>query len=1259
MTRIIDWAATHSRMVLACLLLSIAAGTAAYISLPREGSPDIEIPAYFVSVPFPGISAEDSERLLVRPLESRLRDLDGLEEITSTAAENYAGVSLSFAFGIDRSKMLADIRDRVDRAESEFPAGASSATISEFSFSDFPVVVVVISGNLPERTLLRVANEIQETLESLGPVLEAGLSGVRDEMLEVIIDPLQLEAYNVSANELVSVVSRNNQLVAAGEIETEQGAFALKIPSSYESPQDVRELPIKVNGGRVVTLGDLADIKMTYQDRTGTSRQNGEATFALQVVKRKGANIIETSQLVKDTVSGLRASWPDELNGAISITYVQDQSDSVSAMVNQLQGSVLTAIAIVMIVVLAALGMRSAILVGFAIPTSFLLCFALLSVMNIAISNIVMFGLILSVGMLVDSAIVIVELGDRNIREGVGPMRAFRNAAKRMFWPIISSTATTLCAFLPMLFWPGMPGQFMGTLPVTIIFVLSASMVVALVFLPVVGGVSGRVTRAFETMTASLRTMRFRTRLFLLGGFVLLGFGSAMAVLNPGMISGDTPGGRNLLATLPGALLFAVSAFAISMTVRSLKPKASEPLETGIKRTEFGKFIKLIVGNPVMPVLVVVATVAFVASTVRYYMANNNGVTFFVETEPDQVRVYVRARGNLSLHEKDELVREVEQLILGTEGIASVFSTAGSGGLNNAGGSARPVDTIGDVQVEFLPWEERQQLGGLVKDSRKIMDLLESKLADIPGIHTDVQTESNGPQQGKPVSLRLTGDNWEDLVAAATKVRTKFDNTEGLLFIEDTRPLPGIDWQIDIDVEKAGRFGADVQTVGAMLQLVTRGILLDEMRVDSSDEEIEIRVRLPEGDRLLSTLDTLRIRTDRGLVPLSNFVTRIPVDQLPEISRADQSRYIDVRSDVNPTLRNENGRPMTPTERIQFLTDWIENEAGLPGSVSWNWTGDQEEQQESQTFLIQAFIGALGLMFAVLLAQFNSVYNSVLVLLAVVLSTSGVLIGMVVMNQPFSIIMTGTGIVALAGIVVNNNIVLIDTYQEYAKYMPRLEAIVRTAEVRIRPVLLTSITTIAGLTPMMYGYSIDIVNGGYTVNTPTSLWWKQLATAVVFGLSTATALTLVFTPSLLALRVWAAKGSYGLTRRLAATTLGKSSQVALDMRLERALKKTKDLTFVWDPSEPAVAMASESGSSPQSAASSIKPSEDATRVVPNKPDENESRAAQMTERALRRKIAPAPTPAQGQNEIEAKKTSTRTIREPANEERPPILHAAE
>jgi len=373
-----------------------------------------------------------------------------------------------------------------------------------------------------------------------------------------------------------------------------------------------------------------------------------------------------------------------------------------------------------------------------------------------------------------------------------------------------------------------------------------------------------------------------------------------------------------------------------------------------------------------------------------------------------------------------------------------------------------------------------------------------------------------------------------------------------------------------VDVEKAGRFGADVATVGAMVQLVTRGILLDTMRVPSSDEEIDIRVRLPKDDRVLSTLDTLKVRTNDGLVPLSNFITRKPVPKLAQIDRVDQTRYFDVKAGIieglTVTKTSEDGAetevPLTANERIEAITAWLEQQ-DLPRGLSYEWTGDAEDQEESGAFLQQAFLGALGLMFIILLAQFNSVYNAALVLLAVVLSTTGVLIGMLVMNQPFSIIMTGTGIVALAGIVVNNNIVLIDTYQEYSKYMPRIEAITRTAEARIRPVLLTTITTMAGLAPMMFGLSLDFFGGGYTFDSPTALWWKQLATAVVFGLGIATVLTLVFTPSMLALRVWATTYVMWAAQLLAKLSFGRAGRAARDWALSREASRVRAPEILW------------------------------------------------------------------------------------------------
>ncbi len=1228
MTGVIDWAAHHARMVLAFILLSVTAGWLAYTGLPKEGEPDIEIPALFVSVPFPGISAEDSEALLVKPMESQLSDLDGLKTMTATAAEGYAGIALEFEFGWDKTQILADVRDAMNSAEAEFPDGAEQYSINEINFSEFPIIIVNLTGDLPERTLLRVATDLQDRLEGLEPILKAPLSGHRDEMVEVVIDPLRLEAYNVTAAELARVVRDNNLLIAAGEIESPQGAFAVTIPSSFDTERDIARLPIKVNGDRVVTLGDLADIRLTFEDPTGTARFDGEATVALQVVKRKGYNVIDTVALVKAEVAAAEADWPEVLRDAISVGTSNDQSRQVASMVSQLEGSVLTAIALVMIVVLGTLGIRSALLVGFAIPTSFLLCFILLGVMGISVSNIVMFGLILAVGMLVDGAIVVVEYADRRISEGAGPMAAFTEAAKRMFWPIVSSTATTLCAFLPMLFWPGVAGEFMGMLPITLIFVLSASLVVALIYLPVMGGVAGRISRLLGGASTGLRAaLPVALRALLVAVAAGLVFLGAMQSLNPAYLIPAAGLGR--LATLPGALLMVGGALLMAAAIGSLRPPPRpRPVRAGRQRTPFGRVIGLIVGNPVMPIVAMAGVIGFVVFTFTYYAQNNNGTEFFVESEPEQALIHVRARGNLSLAEKDALLRQAEEVVLTTPGVDSAFAFAGSGGINNnTGGSEAPLDTIGQVQIELVPWDDRAafaEASGIPLadlDGDRVLERIEARLARIPGIRTETLNLAMGPSSGKPVHLRLIGDDRDALSRAAQGVRQHFEETPGLVDVGDSLPLPGIDFQINVDVEKAGRYGADVATVGAMVQLVTRGLLLDTMRVDTSEDEVDIRARLPEEDRVLSTLDTLKVRTSDGLVPLSNFVTREPVASLGQISRIDRKRYYDVTADVAPSLAKavEDGRtlallrpaeapeavsgaagvtlgetryqiywqdsgtsaanlarafdadrldiaPVNANERIATLTEWLEGAEPLPQGVTWEWTGDQEDQAESEAFLQTAFLGALGLMFIILLAQFNSFYNSVLVLLAVVMSTAGCLWGMLILGQPFSIIMTGTGIVALAGIVVNNNIVLIDTYQDYSRYMPKIEAIIRTAEDRIRPVMLTTITTVAGLLPMVAGLSLDFIGGGYSIDSPTALWWKQLATAVVFGLSIATVLTLVFTPAALAFRIWLARGAYRGLRRLQALA---ARDVAADRRLDRAVRKLGHPEILWEVDAPA------------------------------------------------------------------------------------------
>ncbi|MEZ5751128.1 MAG: efflux RND transporter permease subunit [Paracoccaceae bacterium] len=1203
MTGLIDWAAQRARMVLAFVVLTLAAGVLAYTGLPKEGEPDIEVPALFISVPFRGISATDSEQLLVRPMEQELGGLSGLTEMTATAAQGYAGIVLQFEFDWDKNATIADVRDRMSRASASFPDGADTYTINEFNFSQFPIVIVAVSGDVPERTLMSAARDLERAIEGVEAVLSANVAGTRDELVEVIIDPMRLEAYNVTANELINVVTMNNQLVAAGEIESESGRFSLSLPGNFEGVEDIYALPIKVNGDRVVTLGDLATINLTFEDRAGTARFNGTPTLALQVVKRKGFNLIGTVEEVRAAIDAEVATWPQELRDAITVTPALDRSYQVGSMIAQLEGSVLTAIALVMIVVLASLGTRSALLVGFSIPSSFLLSFILLGLMGVSISNIVMFGLILAVGMLVDGAVVVAEYADNEIAQGEGPMRAYVKAAKRMFWPVVASTATTLCAFLPMLFWPGVAGEFMGMLPVTLIFVLSASLIVALVFLPILGGVTGRITRRIEQTAALLRRLPWLARVpFMLVALAMLA-GGVLALLNPGIL-GLQARPVQVMSLLPGAFLMALGSLGMSVTLNALKPRARvQTVQSGHKLALFGWFTKMIVGNPVMPFVTIAAIVFGVWQVFVYFGDNNNGVDFFVETEPEQGVVYVRARGNMSLEEKDTLLAQVEAIMLEEPGVSASFAFGGSGGLNqNTAGAQAPRDSIGQIQFELLNWEQR----GDHPDMRGqvILDRLSARFAEIPGIYTEMMIQSGGPAGAKPLHLRLMGEDFDVLGQAVETVQARMHSIGGIQGIEDSRPLPGIDWEIRVDTAAAGRFGADVATVGGMVQLITRGLRLGTMNVDSSDEEIEIRVRLPEEDRLLSTLDELRVQTRSGLVPLSNFVTRAPVPLRGQIDRFDEQRFFDVKADIIDDLMtvvdandavvrivpraevdprmHDSGSPeaeaataaraaisdagqrlvaVTASERIERLTQWLEQEDPLPAGVTWEWTGEQQDQAESQAFLSKAFAAAMGLMFIILLAQFNSFYNSILVLLAVVLSTAGVLIGMLVMGQAFSVIMTGTGVVALAGIVVNNNIVLIDTYQDFERYMPKLEAIILTAEQRLRPVMLTTITTIAGLLPMMLGISIDFVNGGYTIDSPTSMWWKPLATAVVFGLGISTVLTLILTPALLAARIWITRLIFGLAPWFRALRPGRARE---DRVLNRRTGKVRHAEIIWD-----------------------------------------------------------------------------------------------
>ena len=1024
MTSLIDHAVGRSRTVLAILVFILIAGSFTYRDIPKESQPDISIPIIYVTVSHDGISPEDAERLIIRPLEQEMRGIEGIKEMRSSGYEGGANVLLEFEAGFDADTALQDVREQVDVAKSSLPAASEDPEVHEVNFSLFPVLVVILSGEVPDRTLYRLARKLKDDLEGLSAVLEAKIAGERKEMVEVLIDPVELESYGLDPAITASTIRGSNLLVAAGLQDTGQGRFSVKVPGLFESVRDIIELPVKVDGDSVVRVGNIAEVRRTFKDPMSYARVNGRSSVALEVSKRSGENVIATIERVRELVEAERLRWPEGLRAAVSVTYSQDRSDHIRTLLNDLQNSVVSAVILVMVVVIAALGIRSAGLVGIAIPGSFLTALLVLFVLGISLNMVVLFSLILAVGMLVDGAIVVTEYADRQMIEGATARSAYTAASRRMAWPIIASTATTLAAFLPLTFWPGVVGEFMKYLPMTVLITLSASLLMALVFVPTLGSHFGR---AGNTSITSQRIVE--------------------------------AGERGELNTVPGFT---------GIYARVLRTALSHP-------------IKILVGS-----------IAVLFCSQLGYATFGSGVEFFPDVEPDNAKIQVRARGNLSLSEQDELMREVETRVIDIDGVKTFYTRVGPDA-----NSEEAEDIIGSISMEFADWRTREKV-------THIFETVRSQIDDLAGIVVDLRKEEGGPPVGKPIQIQLASRYPELLIPAAAGVRNKFNSMTGLNSIEDSRPLPGIDWEIVVDRAQAAKYGADVGSVGNMIQMTTVGYKIGTYRPDDSDDEIEIRVRFPREHRTIEELNHVRLNTPLGAVPISNFVDRQAKEKTGTIKRVDGQRVVTVQADVDDGVLVD--------RKLRELGAWIK-EADLDQRIDVVFKGEDEEQAKARSFLGKAFIVALFVMATILITQFNSFYSAFLILFAVVMSTIGVFLGLLITGSPFGIVMNGIGVIALAGIVVNNNIVLIDTYDRLKATIPDpFEAIMRTGVQRLRPVLLTSVTTILGLLPMVLGINIDFLAREVTYGAPSTQWWRQLSTSIVFGLGFATVLTLIVTP---------------------------------------------------------------------------------------------------------------------------------------------------
>ncbi|MEH6401981.1 MAG: efflux RND transporter permease subunit [Sneathiella sp.] len=1026
MNGIIDAAIHRSRTVISTLVLILVAGFFAYTDIAKEADPDINIPIIYVAMTHEGISPEDAERLLVRPMEIELRGIEGVKEMRSTASEGRASVLMEFEAGFDADTALDDVREKVDIAKKELPEETDDPTVHEVNVGLFPVLVVTLSGDIPTRSLIRIAKDLQDEIEGLPGVLAADIGGDREEVLEVIIDPVKLESYKISNTELINAVQLNNRLVAAGAMDTGKGRFSIKVPGLFESAEDVFSIPLKVSGEGVVTLGDVTTIRRTFKDAESYARLNGKPAVVLEIKKRLGENIIKTIADVQAVVAEEQKVWP----AGLEVTFSQDKSEDIKSMLTDLQNNIISAVILVMIVVIASLGVRTAGLVGLAIPGSFLIGILYLYLFGFTINIVVLFGLILAVGMLVDGAIVVTEFADRKMAEGFDKMEAYSLAAKRMAWPIIASTATTLAVFMPLLFWPGVVGQFMKFLPITLIVTLIGSLLMALIFVPTLGAVFGKAGSVNSKTLGALAAAE----------------------------SGD-------IRQIGGATGTYIKALSFSLR------------------------------HPFMIVMVAVMTLIGVQV---YYAKNGNGVEFFPNVEPEMALVYIHARGNMSTLEKDELVQEVEHEVLKLNDFSSIYSKTGGGG----DGQDIAEDVIGVIQMEFKDWQERRKAAVVFEDIR-------DKTKHIAGITVETRQPDSGPPTGKDVQIQLSSRFPEKLAPEVAKIRKYLDeNVSDLLDVEDSRAIPGIQWEIVVDRAQAGRFGADITTVGKTIQLVTNGVKAHEYRPQEVDDEVEIRIRYPKSYRSLEQLDSLRVSTDRGMVPISNFAVRSPQPKVGTINRVDSRRVMTIKANVKEGILVD--------EKVQEIQTWIKNEANLDADVNYVFKGEDEEQKKASQFLGKAFGVALFMMAIILVTQFNSFYHAFLILTAVIMSTIGVFVGLIITGQPFGIVMTGVGVIALAGIVVNNNIVLIDTFAHLRSTgMDAAEAILRTGAQRLRPVMLTTVTTIFGLLPMTMQVNIDFFTREVVTGAPSSQWWVQLSTAVAFGLTFATVLTLIMTPCLL------------------------------------------------------------------------------------------------------------------------------------------------
>jgi len=1003
----------------------VLAGLVAYLRLPREASPDVSVPLILVITPYPGASPADVESQLTRPLERELQGLEGLKKLTSVSSEGASTVTVEFVSGTDIEPALQKVRDRLDLAKVDFPQETEDSVLREINFQDVPVLQVHLSGNLGPVALKDLAEDLQDRIEGISGVLRATIVGGRDREVRVEVDPQKLQLYGLSLDDVLDAVREENVSIPGGSMDLGDQSFAIRVPGEVSEPRDIESFVVDARDGSPVLVSDVAEVVFGFEDRESFARIERRESVALSVQKRVGANIIEVADAVRALVEQRREFWPT----GTEATFLADQSLEIRRMVKDLENNILSGLVLVVLVLMFVLGFRNALFVGLAIPFSMMLTFAALEATGTTLNMVVLFSLVLAVGMLVDNAVVVIENIYRHMQEGTGRLEAASIATREVGAAILISTLTTVGAFSPLIFWPGIIGDFMSFLPITVSAVLVASLVVAFTINPVI-------------CSAFMRAKK------------------------------DPAGPR-----------------ALDRVGEGIARRYRTVLETCLDHRG----------------LVLAGTVAlFVAVLALFAGPLNTGIEFFPDTEPTQIWVDVEMPPGTRLERTDEVIRGLEADLQGLPDVEVLAAGTGAGSQNDELGLGSGGDpTRGRITIDLVDRSIRSQSSFLT------LDEVRRRAGERPGVTLDIDRLRDGPPVGDPLSIEITGEDFATLGAIAGRIRKAVEGIPGLVSLDDDFDLARPEIRVLVDRVQAARQGLTTEKIARTVRTAVNGTKASVYRYGKDEADIVVRLK-EENRESLEALERLTIVAEAGSqIPLTAVARLERGRALTSITHKNQNRVVTVSGKVTSPQLAEPVR-QEARRRLEAMTE------PLPDGYTLTFAGQSEDEEETKAFLTSAFLYAILLVLSLMVAKFDSLVLPLVILSAVIMSMVGVLLGLIIMDLPFGIIMTGLGVISLAGIVVNNAIVLLDygEQQWHKGGMSRRDLVMTTGSRRLRPVLLTAVTTILGLIPLSSGVEFDFHQFVFTSGGESSQWWRGMGVAVIFGLAFATFLTLVVVPVL-------------------------------------------------------------------------------------------------------------------------------------------------